>query len=130
MVAVVKRLTRATVTRICEGSIPSSHPKNSTCYKCASYYYKQVFLCICTQFGTHERACFFMSALVKIKEMYCFRLRIPKNVMGAPRITTTINLGTRTTRPWKARSTALRASRRLFLKNGNLLSLSKPQFVT
>ena len=29
MVAVVKRLTRATVTRICEGSIPSSHPKKS-----------------------------------------------------------------------------------------------------
>lgn len=26
MVAVVKRLTRATVTRIFEGSIPSSHP--------------------------------------------------------------------------------------------------------
>lgn len=29
MVAVVKRLTRTTVTRIFEGSIPSSHPKNS-----------------------------------------------------------------------------------------------------
>ena len=29
MVAVVKRLTRTTVTRIFEGSIPSSHPKIS-----------------------------------------------------------------------------------------------------
>ncbi len=34
MVAVVKRLTRTTVTRIFEGSIPSSHPKNS---KAASF---------------------------------------------------------------------------------------------
>lgn len=33
-----------------------------------------------TQIGTHEGAYFFMSALVKIKEIYYFRLRIPKDV--------------------------------------------------
>ena len=69
MVAVVKRLTRATVTRICEGSIPSSHPKTYRNLLVVNRLFsiKKVSPCVGTQFGTHGETFLFY----QVNKIWC-----------------------------------------------------------